>query len=244
MKAVSGRSAREHRVCNSLQWILVVVEARSAECEVEIDNDGIQREIMRDGPGHVVRDGGCADAALCADDGDDAANSDRLRCREQTADRAHHIEGFNRPDHVIADAATHQFAIGRDIIFIADHDDAGSGVAYGCELIKASQDIVAAFGLEDDYVRSGHAAVGFDGGFHAAHLDREMGLGEAPIQAGRLYRLGGLRRFAEGLHRHARGRSDVIVRRRRRGIRLIFGIVTQVVDHLPESLSLAFSDSG
>ena len=158
-----------------------------------------------------MRDGGRADAALCADDGDDAADGDGLRRREQAADRAHHIEGFDRSNHVIADAAAHQFAIGRDIIFIADHDDTRSGVAHGCEFIEAGKDIAAAFGLEDDHVRGGHGVIGFDGGSHAAHLDGEMRLAEAPVYAGRLHRLGGLRRFAEGLHRHARGRSDVIV---------------------------------
>ena len=87
-----GPIGREHRIGDALHRILVVVEAGGAEREVEIDDDGIQRQIARDRPGHIVRDGGCADAALGADDGDDAADGDRLRSREQAADRAHHIE--------------------------------------------------------------------------------------------------------------------------------------------------------
>ena len=124
-----GPVRREHRIGDALHRILVVVEAGGAEGEVEIDDDGIQREIARDRPGHVVRDGGCADAALGADDGDDPADGDGLRRREQAADRAHHVEGVDRPDDVVADAAAHQFAIGRDIVGAADHDDAGSGIA-------------------------------------------------------------------------------------------------------------------
>ncbi len=106
---------REHRVGNALHRILIVVEAGGAEGEVEIDDDGIQREIARDRPGHVVCDGGRADPALGADDRDHPADRDRLGSREQAADRAHHIEGLDRPDDVVVDAAPHQLAIGRDI---------------------------------------------------------------------------------------------------------------------------------
>ena len=138
-----GSLAREDRVRYSLQRVLVEVEPGGPESEIEIDNDGIQRDVARDGPGDVVRDGGRADAALCADDGDDPADGDGLRCREQAADRADHIEGIDRSNHVIADAAPHQFAIGNVIIFIADHHDARSGVAHGRELVEAGQNIVA-----------------------------------------------------------------------------------------------------
>jgi hypothetical protein len=65
---------REHRVGDPLRRILVVVEAGGAEREVEVGDHGIQREVARDGPGHVVGDGGCADAAFCPDDGDDPAD--------------------------------------------------------------------------------------------------------------------------------------------------------------------------
>ena len=83
---------REHRVRDALRRILVVVEAGGAEREVEIGDHRIQREIARDRPGDVVGDGGCADAALGADDGDDAADRLGFRRREQPADRAHHVD--------------------------------------------------------------------------------------------------------------------------------------------------------
>ena len=140
---MSGRSCCEHRVGDALQRILIVVEAGGAESEVEIDNDGIQRQIARDRPGHVVRDGGCADAALGADDGDDAADGDGLRGREQAADRADDVDRLDRPNDVVADAAPHQLAIGRDIVGAADHHDAGSGVADGREFVEAGQDVAA-----------------------------------------------------------------------------------------------------
>ena len=84
---------REHRVGNALRRILVVVEAGGAEGEVEIGDHGIQRQIARDRPGDVMGDGGRADAALGADDGDDAADRLGFRRREQVADRAHHVDG-------------------------------------------------------------------------------------------------------------------------------------------------------
>ncbi len=224
--------------------ILIVVEAGGAECEVEIGDDGIQREIARDRPGDVVRDGGCADAALCPDDGDDPADGFGLRRREQAADRTHHVKRVDRRNDVVADAAAHQFAIKRDIVDTADHDDAGSGIAHGCELIEAGKDIGAAFGFQDDHVRRGRRAIGLDGGRHAAHLNLEMGLAEAAVFARRLHGGCGFHRLAKGLHGHARRWRDMIVHRRRRDLRLLFGILTRVADHLPVSLSLAFSASG
>jgi len=45
---------------------LIIIKTGGAEREVEIGDDGIQRQIARDRPGDVMGDGGCADAALCA----------------------------------------------------------------------------------------------------------------------------------------------------------------------------------
>src|SRR5258708_1044857 len=87
------------------------------------------------------------------DDGDDPGAVYRLRGREQAANRAHHVQRLPRPDDVVADAATHQFAVGCGIVGGADHDDAGSGIANACEVIEAGQDIAAAVGLQDDHVR-------------------------------------------------------------------------------------------
>ena len=139
MKAVSTPVRREHRIRDALRWVLVVVEAGGAEGEIEIGDDRIQRQIARDRPGHVVGDGGGADAALGADDGNDAADRFGLRRREQPANRAHDVERVDRRDDVVADAAAHQFAIERDVVDAADHDDAGSGVADGRELIEAGR---------------------------------------------------------------------------------------------------------
>ena len=125
-----------------------------------------------------------------------------------------------------------------------DHDDAGSRIADGCELIQAGKNVAAALGLQNDHVRGRDGAIGFDGGCYAAHLNREMGLAEASVFAGRAHRGGDRLGLAKGLHRHTRCRSDVIVRLRRWHVRLLFGFLTRVADHLPVSLSLAFSVSG
>src|SRR5260370_40470758 len=71
-----------------------------------------------------------------------------------------------------------------------------------------------------------------------------MGLVEAAVFAGRLHGGCGFHRLAKGLHRHTRRRRDMIVRGRRNIVQLLFGILTGVADHWPESLSLAFSASG
>ncbi|OIQ67180.1 hypothetical protein GALL_512450 [mine drainage metagenome] len=227
-----------------MRGILIIVEAGGAERKIEIGHHRIQRKIARDGPGHVVRDRGCANSTLCADDGDDAADGLCFRRGKQPADRAHHVKGIDGRDHIVADAATHQFAIKRDVIDATDHDDARSRIAHGCELIEAGEDVVAAFGLENDDIRRRRAAIGFDGGRHAAHLNLEVGLTEASILPRRLHRRRGLHGLAESLHGHPRGRGDVIVHGRRSDVRRRFGILACVADHLPVSLSLAFSDSG
>ena len=61
---------REDGVGDALRRILVVIQAGRAKGQIEIGNDGIEREIVRDRPSDVVRDGGCPDAALGADDRD------------------------------------------------------------------------------------------------------------------------------------------------------------------------------
>ena len=205
---------REHRVGDALRRILVVVEAGGAEREVEIGDHGIQRQVARDRPGDVVRDGGGADAALGADDGDDPADRLGFRRCEQAANRAHHVDGGDRRDHIVADAAADQFAIEADVVETADDDDAGSGIADGRQLVEAGQDIVAAFGFQDDHVRRRRGAIGFDGGCHAAHLDLEMRLAEAAVFARRLHGGSGFHRLAECLHGHPRRRRDMIVRGR------------------------------
>ncbi len=236
---------REYRVGDALRRILVVVETRGAECKVEIGDDRIQREITRDRPGDVVGDGGCTDATFCADNSDDPADSSCLRRREQTANRAHHVQGVNRHNHVIADPAAHQFAIKRDIVDASDHHDASSGIAHRCEPIEARKDPAAAFGFQDDHVRSRSGAIGLDGSCHAAHVNLEMSLAEAAIFAGQLHGGCGFHRLAKRLHRHPGRRGDVIVRGRRYVVvQLLLGSLTGVADHLPVSLSLAFSASG
>ena len=212
MKAVSTRSGENTASAIPCGGILIVVEAGGAEGEVEIGDHGIQREIARDRPGDVMRDGGSADAALGADDGNDPADRLGFRRRKQSAYRTHHVERIDRRNHVVADAAAHQFAIKRDVVDAADHDDAGSGVADRGELIEAGQNIVAAFGFQDDHVRRRRGAIGFDRGRHAAHLDLQMSLAEPAVFAGRLHGGRGFHGLAKRLHRYARRRRNMLVR--------------------------------
>ena len=57
----------------------------------------------------------------------------------------------------------------------------------------------------------GAVLIGFDRGGDAAHLDLQMRLAEPAILAGGLDGGGGLDGLAEGLHRNARRRRDVLV---------------------------------
>ncbi|XUJ37635.1 hypothetical protein ACQ5SK_25985 [Bradyrhizobium japonicum] len=110
-------------------------------------------------------------------------------------------------------------------------------------MVEAGQEIVAAVALEHDHVRRRRRAVGFDRRRHATHLDLQMGLAETTVFAGRLHRGSGLDGLAESLDRHARRGSNMFLDRRRR-LGLLFLSLASVADHLPVSLSLAFSASG
>ena len=154
---------------------------------------------------------GGADAALGADDGDDAADRLGVGRREQAAHRTHDLQCADRRDQIIAHAAPHQLAIERDVVHAADDDDPRRRVAYRRKLIEAAEDILAAvFGFENDDVRRRRILIGLDGGDQAAHLDAQMRLGHAPILAGRLDGGGSLDGFAERLHRDARRRRDAL----------------------------------
>src|SRR6185312_14857911 len=135
---------------DSLHWILIVVETGCAEREVEIYNDGVEREIACDGPGDVMRHGGRTDPAFRADDRDHSADGHCLGCGEQAANRPHDIKGIDRSNDVIVDTAPHQFAIGRDIVLAADDDHTCSGIAHGCKLIETSKNIATTVGLQND----------------------------------------------------------------------------------------------
>jgi len=86
----------EDRVSHALRRILVVIQSGRAEGEIEIRNHRIERKVARDRPRDIVGDRGGADAALGADDRDDAPDGFGVRRREQAADRADHVDRQNR----------------------------------------------------------------------------------------------------------------------------------------------------
>ncbi len=185
-------------------------------------------EIAGDRPADIVRDGGRADAALGADHRDDAADRLGVGRREQPAHRAHDVDGADRGDQIVADAAPRQLAVKRHVVDAADHDHPGAGVADFGELVEAVQDFVGmVFRLEQDDVRRRRGAIGLDRGGDAAHLDFHMRLAETAVFAGRLYGGGGFNRLAEGLHRDSRRGRDMFVGGgglgRRRRHRHVFG---------------------
>ena len=193
-----------------------------------------------------MSDGGGADAALGADHRDDAADRFGVGRGEQAADRAHHVDGADRRNHVVADAAPNQLAIERDVVGPSDHNDASAGVAIFGKRIEAGQDAVAAtVRFQHDDIGRWRTAVGFDRGCDAAHLYFDMRLAETPVFAGRLNRGRGLDGLAERLDGHARRRRDVLVAgeclRRRRFRR---GGLQRSSDHLPTSLIAPLEVSG
>ncbi len=167
--------------------------------------------------------------------------------REQPADRAHDVDGADRRDQIVADAAPRQLAIERHVVDAADHDHARAGIADFGELIEPVQNFVGVvFRFDQDDVRRRRAAIGLDRGGDAAHLDFHMRLAQAAVLAGGLHGGGGFNRLAKRLDRDPRRGCDVFVggvlgRLHRR--RLVFGDcdLRCVFYHLPRSLILPLS---
>jgi hypothetical protein len=159
-----------------------------------------------------VGNGGSADAAFGADHGDNPTDRLGIRRGEQPANRTHDVDGSDGRDQVVADAAPRQFAIQRDVVDAADHDHARAGVADFSQLIEPGKNFIGAvFRLDEDDVRRRRTAIGLDRGGAAAHLDFDMRLGQPAVLASRLNGRGGFHRLAEGLHRHARRRCNMLV---------------------------------
>ena len=80
-------------------------------------------------PGEIVRDGRGADAALGADDRDDAAERLGAGRAEQMGHRLDEIDHAERRDQIFADPARDQLAIEDDVVDLAEDDDLGARVA-------------------------------------------------------------------------------------------------------------------
>jgi hypothetical protein len=197
-----------------------------------------------DRPGDVVGDDRRADPALGADHGENLADRLGVRRVEQSAYRADNVDGRDRRNQIVADAAPDQLAVEHDVVVAANDDDAGARVADIGELVEARQNAVAViFRFENHDVRGRRCAVGLKRRRDAAHLHAQMRLGETAILGGGLHDRCGLDRLAKCLHRDAWRRRDELVGAcagdrlfRPRGLFL-------VPDHFPTSLILAFSTS-
>jgi len=59
---------------------------------------------------------------------------------------------LDRSDHIIADAATDQFAVKGDVVQTANDNDPSTGIANRRKLIEAGKDIAATIHFQDDDV--------------------------------------------------------------------------------------------
>ena len=148
----------------------------------------------------------------------------------------------NRADQVFAHAAARQPSIENDVVYAADHDYPGAGVAYFGQLIEPFKNrIGTAITLDQDDVRRRRIALGFTCGSNAAHLDFHMCFGQAPVLSGCLNDRSSFDRFAKSLDRYPRCRRDVrIVFAGCRGWypRVFDCDLLGVLNHFPTSLIL------
>ena len=126
----------EQRIGDALDRILVEIEAGGAEGEIEIDQRGGDADLGGQRPGEIVRDRGRTAAALGAGEGEHLADRLGFRRRVEIGDRLDHLHRVKRGHQVLADALADQFAIERDVVGAADHDDLGRRIADACQPLQ------------------------------------------------------------------------------------------------------------
>ena len=201
---VEALRARE-RVGDALHRILIEIEPGRAEGEIEIGDDDVGLQDLRQRPGRVVADGRRADAALGADERIDVADRLGLGIVVEIGDRLHQLQRRDRLDQVFADAALQQIAIEHDVVDVPDDDHLGARIAVLRQAIELGEDVLARqAALDDDEVRRRVLLVVRHRRFDAAHVHADVRLGEAAVLGGDLHDLrhGGV--LAEGLDGDAR----------------------------------------
>ena len=199
------------RFRDALHRVLVEVEARGAERESEIGDDDVARQRLRQGPRDVVADGRRTDATLGADERVDVTDRIGIRIVVEVGDAFHDLQRRHRRDQVFADAALQQLAVEHHVVGLADDDDLGAGVAalgQTVELVQQFEPRQPRF--DDDEVRRRALLVVSHGRRDAAHVDRDVRLGEAPVLGRVLHRLCNIGAFTEALDGNARNWSRAI----------------------------------
>ena len=114
----------------------------------------------------------------------------------------------DRGHDIFADAAAQELAIEQHVVDMADGDDLGAGIADLGETVEFAQHVRAVEqGLDDDQVGRRGVAIEGDRRLHAAHLHRDVRLGQAPVLRRLLDHRGGVLVLAKGLDVDARDRA-------------------------------------
>ena len=207
----------EHRLCNALRRILIVVEARGSKSQIEIGDDRRHLRNRREAPRQIVGDGGGSNSPLGANDRDHTPKGLRAGHREQLGYRLDEVDDAERRHQIFADPTRHQLPVENDVIELAENDDLGPRIAIFSELFElAEQRLPTRGGFEHDDIRRRRAFVGFNRRRRAAHVLLDMRLGHSAIGYRGADDGCDIGRFAKRLDRHARHRLDL--RRSRRSM--------------------------
>ena len=134
------------RLGDALHRVLVEVEARGAEGQVEVGDDDVGLQDLRHGPGGVVAHRAGADAALGADEGDDVADGIGVGIVVEVRQALDQLQRRDRSDQVLAHAALQQLTVEHDVVGAADHHHLGAGVAALREPVELGQHLRRAAG--------------------------------------------------------------------------------------------------
>ena len=113
---------RGQRIGNSLQRILVEIEAGRAEGQVEIGDHHVALKHRGNGEGGVVADGARAGAALGPDKGNDLAYRPRLRIGVDRRNALDDLRDCDRGHDIFADAPPQELAIEQHVVDMTDGD--------------------------------------------------------------------------------------------------------------------------
>ena len=194
-----------------------------------------------------MADGARARAALGADKGDDLPDRAGLRIGIDVGDAVDDLQHLDRRHDIFAHPPAQQLAVQQHVVDMADGHDLGARIADLGETVEIAEHLLAVEQrFDDDQIGRRGVAVEGDRRLHAAHLHRDMRLGEPPVLASPLDHRGGVLVFAKRLDVDARDRPRagrlelrlLVPAQRRRRPRAWRGTKRRRRDHWPPPIGL------
>jgi hypothetical protein len=125
-----------------MRRVLIEVEARGAERQIEIENEHVLAEMLADGPRDIVRDRRAARAALGGNERNRAPDRRRAFGGKQVGDGVDDRLRTRGQNEIFRHARADQLAIEQHVVDMSEHDQPRCRVAHLGEPIQATRNLV------------------------------------------------------------------------------------------------------